>query len=127
MRMFTEVGSRVAAHSTGVGKAMLAQLPPEHGPRALLARTGLDGVTERTITDLDGVRRGAARRWPEQGYALDDEEQEAGVRCVAVAVPGTGPPAGGLDLGTLVADDRRRGRPRSARLERAAQARSPTR
>ena len=50
MRMFTEVGSRVAAHSTGVGKAMLAQMPPEQ-VEGLVARTGLPAVSERTITD----------------------------------------------------------------------------
>lgn len=89
MRMFTEVGSRVPAHSTGVGKAMLAQLAPE-AARSVLARTGLRASTDHTITDPDRLAdalRAAAR----QGYALDDEEQEDGVRCVAVAVPGSLP------------------------------------
>lgn len=90
MRMFTEVGSRVPAHSTGVGKAMLATLAPEVA-RALLARTDLVPLTERTITDPDRLAE-ALRAVSRQGYALDDEEQELGVRCVAVAVPGSRPP-----------------------------------
>ena len=90
MRMFTEVGSRVASHSTGVGKAMLAQLPPQE-VRALIARTGLDAATKHTITDVERLA-GALKQISAQGYALDEEEQELGVRCVAVAVPGAVPP-----------------------------------
>jgi IclR family transcriptional regulator, acetate operon repressor len=89
MRMFTEVGSRVAAHSTGVGKAMLAGLP-EAEVRALAARTGLAPVTEHTVTDVDALL-GRLDTVRSRGFALDEEEQELGVRCVAVAVPGEGP------------------------------------
>jgi IclR family acetate operon transcriptional repressor len=89
MRMFTEVGRRVQAHCTGVGKALLAQLSAESA-RALLGRTGLPAHTSHTITDLDALIRDLdlIRR---RGYALDDEEQELGVRCVAVPI--TGAPA----------------------------------
>jgi IclR family acetate operon transcriptional repressor len=92
MRMFTEVGARAAAHATGVGKAMLAelaQLAPD-AARDLLARTDLEPLTEHTITDPDELAE-ALRTAARQGYALDDEEQEVGVRCVAVAVPGSRP------------------------------------
>jgi IclR family acetate operon transcriptional repressor len=90
MRTFTEVGSRVPAHSTGVGKAMLAQLG-DHGLRALLHRTGMPSATEHTMTDPDQLAmelQDVAR----QGFALDEEEQELGVRCVAVPVIGAVPP-----------------------------------
>jgi Bacterial transcriptional regulator len=40
MRMFTEVGRRVALHSTGVGKALLAQRPDKE-VRSILKRTGM--------------------------------------------------------------------------------------
>ena len=67
MRMFTEVGRRVLPHSTGVGKALLAQLPDDE-VRALLARTGMPAATEKTITTPEGflaalaqVRRAATR------------------------------------------------------------------
>lgn len=90
MRMFTEVGSRVAAHSTGVGKAMLAQLPADV-TQALLHRTGMPPATEFTITD-PGDFVAALRTISRQGYAVDEQEQELGVRCVAVAVAGATPP-----------------------------------
>jgi IclR family acetate operon transcriptional repressor len=86
MRMFTEVGRRVPVHCTGVGKVLLAQLPPVEA-RALLARTGMPAQTPHTITDPDRLAR-ELERIRHQGYAVDDAEQELGVRCVAVAVPG---------------------------------------
>jgi IclR family acetate operon transcriptional repressor len=87
MRMFTEVGRRVHPHCTAVGKAVLS-VAPEDEVRTLLARTGLPRHTSSTITDveeflaqLDEVR--------ERGYALDEGEQEVGVRCLAVRLPGS--------------------------------------
>lgn len=91
MRMFTEVGRRLLPHGTGVGKAMLAHLPPED-VTALLARTGMPSYTEHTFTDEDALLRELAKI-AQQGYALDEAEQELGVRCVAVAVPGAPVPA----------------------------------
>ena len=86
MRMFTEVGRRVPVHCTGVGKALLAQLAPER-VSALLAGAGMAAQTPHTITDPDRLAR-ELDRIRHQGYAVDDAEQELGVRCVAVAVPG---------------------------------------
>ena len=85
MRMFTEVGRFVMPHSTGVGKAMLSTLSDDE-VRALLDRTGMPPRTEHTITDPEQMiaALGIVRR---AGYAIDDGEQELGVRCVAVAVP----------------------------------------
>ncbi|SFT81021.1 transcriptional regulator, IclR family [Actinopolyspora lacussalsi subsp. righensis] len=85
MRMFTEVGRRVDAHATAVGKAVMAHMPEENVIQ-VLNRTGMHPQTERTITSVDGMREELARI-RELGYALDDGEQEVGVRCYAVAVP----------------------------------------
>jgi len=85
MRVFTEVGRRVLPHCTAVGKAIMAGMPPEQ-VRDLLQRTGMPRYTEHTITDPDVFAE--QLRWSaENGYAIDDAEQELGVRCVAVAVP----------------------------------------
>ncbi|MFB9839780.1 IclR family transcriptional regulator [Actinoallomurus acaciae] len=87
MRMFTEVGRRVNPHCTGVGKALLAQLPDSVAGE-IIGRTGLPAHTPHTITDPAALLKelGLIRR---RGYALDDEEQEIGVRCVAVPLTGT--------------------------------------
>lgn len=84
MRIFTEVGRRVYLHSTGVGKALLAQLPDTQ-VRSIVARTGMPRQTPQTlidpddlITDLNIIRQ--------RGYAIDEAEQEIGVRCFAVPV-----------------------------------------
>jgi len=86
MRMFTEVGRHVPAHCTGVGKALLSQMADAQVIE-LLQRTGMAASTPRTITDpgallseLDEIRA--------QGWAVDDAEQETGVRCVAVPITG---------------------------------------
>jgi IclR family transcriptional regulator, acetate operon repressor len=87
MRMFTEVGRRVNPHCTGVGKALLAQLSDAVASE-IIGRTGLPAQTPHTITDRAALLEelGKIRR---RGYALDDEEQEIGVRCVAVPLTGT--------------------------------------
>jgi len=84
LRMFAEVGRHVPPHSTAVGKVLLAAMPREQAV-ALLRRIGLPRRTATTVTDLEVLTRelDAVRH---DGWAADEEEQEAGVRCVAVPV-----------------------------------------
>ncbi|HJF49253.1 MAG TPA: IclR family transcriptional regulator [Brachybacterium paraconglomeratum] len=86
MRMFTEVGRRAYPHATGVGKALLAQLPNSEVEK-IVRGTGMPQPTPKTAASLEELfaRLDVVR---EQGYAIDDEEQELGVRCYAMAVPG---------------------------------------
>lgn len=88
LRMFAEVGRHVPPHSTAVGKVLLAALPRERAV-ALLRRTGLPGRTPTTITDLDAFTA-ELDLVAAQGWAADEEEQESGVRCVAVPVGSPG-------------------------------------
>ncbi len=87
MRMFTEVGRRVMVHCTGVGKAILSQLPDADVAR-IAATAGMPARTPHTLTTVDALLT-EVRGVRDRGYAVDDEEQEVGVRCVAVPVPGT--------------------------------------
>ncbi len=86
MRMFTEVGRRVLPHSAGVGKALLSQLGEEEA-LATVRRTGMPAATDRTITDPDEFMA-ELERIRSNGFAIDDGEQEIGVRCVAVPLVG---------------------------------------
>jgi len=83
MRMFTEPGSRVPAHGTAVGKAMLAGMSDE----LVRQRIGgtLERLTNRTISDIDSLLAELARV-RKLGYAVDEGENEEGVCCVAVSV-----------------------------------------
>jgi IclR family acetate operon transcriptional repressor len=86
MRMFTEVGRVVMPHCTGVGKAILSMLGDDQVAN-LLDRTGMPRRTEHTLVTTDAMLAALART-REVGYALDDGEQELGVRCVAVPLTG---------------------------------------
>jgi IclR family transcriptional regulator, acetate operon repressor len=111
MRMFTEVGQRVDLHCTAVGKAVLATLPPAETDR-ILSRITMSPRTIHTITD-PSVIRAEIDRVRLQGFAVDDGEQEIGVRCFAVAIPDaptraalsiSGPQArvAGLDMDSII-------------------------
>ncbi|GAA2513204.1 MULTISPECIES: IclR family transcriptional regulator [Kocuria] len=85
MRMFTEVGRRAHMHDTGVGKAILAALP-EQQVLSIVTSMGMPtptvkshGTVESLLADLEVIR--------ERGYAVDDEEQEIGVRCFSMVLP----------------------------------------
>lgn len=90
MRTFTEVGRRAHTHATGVGKAILAQLPDEK-VRQIADRAGLPAVTEASITGIDELLADL-RTIRERGFSVDEQEQELGVRCFAAAVPGAPSP-----------------------------------
>lgn len=85
MRTFTEVGRQVDPHCTGVGKALMSGLSDDE-VRAVVDHTGMEARTTRTITTVDAlVAEMAVIR--SRGYAIDDGEQEVGVRCIAVPLP----------------------------------------
>jgi len=83
VRMFTQVGLAVPAHTSASGKAILAYQPPEVID-ALLTR-GLQRLTPRTITAPDELRKELARI-RRRGYAIDNEEHEEGVSCVSAPI-----------------------------------------
>jgi len=85
MRMFTEVGRRVHPHDSGVGKAILADLD-EEVVRSVVARAGMPTPTPNSIGDVASLLTELATIRA-RGYAIDDGEQEIGVRCIAVTVP----------------------------------------
>ncbi|HMQ34344.1 MAG TPA: IclR family transcriptional regulator [Chloroflexaceae bacterium] len=84
VRMFTEVGQRVPLYCTGGGKAILSGFAEEQ-LETYLERTALRPFTPKTITTPEGLREELAGARA-QGFALDDEERETGVCCVAAPI-----------------------------------------
>ena len=84
MRMLVRLGSRIPAHASGSGKAMLSALP-EDELAAVLRDSDLVQLTTKTITDPQKLRaQFAAIR--ARGYSYDDEENAMGLRCVAAPI-----------------------------------------
>jgi len=97
LRMAARVGTRDAMHSTSLGKAILSFLPPPEVSR-LLTRYDWKPLTRKTITTADAFERELAGI-RQRGYALDDEENEIGARCVGVPVRDRrGQPIGGISV-----------------------------
>ena len=83
LRMGSKVGTRVPAHSTAVGKTLLAFQPDEEIDR-IIAR-GLPASTPNTIVDAKALRRELAAVRA-RNYAVDDEESEIGLRSIAAPI-----------------------------------------
>lgn len=97
IRAFFRPGTRSPCHASGIGKAILAFSTAERC-EALLGRGKLESFTTKTLTtrealdaDLQQVRL--------RGYALDDEERNIGMRCIAAPVFNElGEPFGGVSI-----------------------------
>jgi len=84
VRLASSVGRRICMHCSAVGKVILAFLPEEEVAN-VIQQHGMSRLTKNTITtpaslyaELEEIRA--------RGYAIDNEENEEGVRCVAAPV-----------------------------------------
>jgi len=84
LRMASRVGLRNPAHSCAVGKVLLSHLPEEELDR-IIKEKGLIKRTENTIIDPAQLKE-HLKIVRSQGYAIDDEENERGIRCVATPI-----------------------------------------
>lgn len=95
VRLVSRIGSRVAMHSTSMGKAVLAVLDERRRAEILAgplpARTGRTLTGAALLAELDLVRN--------RGFAIDDEENEEGVRCFGLPImSATGQPVGAFSV-----------------------------
>jgi len=83
LRLASHIGARSPMHCTALGKAILAQLPPDQ-----LAESIQQGLPERTGNTLTSPETLLAEleRVRTQGYAIDDQENEVGVRCIGAPI-----------------------------------------
>lgn len=107
VRFDTYVGKRSDAHLTAVGKALLATLP-ESAIAAGVAHRGFRRGTGRGAQTAQQLRDELAATRA-RGYALEDQEEVDGVRCVAAPVGGGDAPApasiGCIGLVTEIGDE----------------------
>lgn len=84
LKMASRVGSRNLAHSCAVGKVLLSYLTENELDR-VIAEKGLPGRTANTITEPLELKE-HLKVVKSQGYAIDEEENEKGIRCVAAPI-----------------------------------------
>lgn len=84
LRMHSKVGKRAPMHCTSVGKAILANLPLET-VLTIIEQKGMPVHTVHTITDKDDLLH-ELQMVREKGYALDLEENENGITCIAAPI-----------------------------------------
>lgn len=84
VRFNLHMGQRECPHSSGLGKAIMAELDDDEAER-ILRHNGMPEHTENTITELPVLLNelAAVRK---RGYAIDEEEDAPGVFCVAAAI-----------------------------------------
>lgn len=83
-RVATWIGKRLDLHCTSLGKCLIAWLPPDEVER-LMSEHGMLRHNENTISSLPKLLRELGRT-RDQGYAVDDEEEELGMRCIGAPV-----------------------------------------
>ncbi|MCH6267332.1 MULTISPECIES: IclR family transcriptional regulator [Neobacillus] len=84
LTMYSHIGKRAPVHCTGVGKAILAYLSDQEVDR-LLSIQNLQPFTEFTMTDKQAIKN-HLQSVRECGYAVDDEEIELGLKCIAAPI-----------------------------------------
>src|ERR1700685_1734380 len=84
IRMDTWVGRRMRVHATSVGKALVAHITQDQLEQ-ILRRSGMEKRTPKTITTLPRLLK-ELEKVRTQGYAVDDEENNLGARCMGAPV-----------------------------------------
>ncbi len=86
VRLASDIGRRMPAVVTALGKAMLTSLPREEMDLRLATIGELPVFTPRSHRSMDALRRDLDST-RERGYAVDDEQNTEGVTCIGVALP----------------------------------------
>jgi IclR family KDG regulon transcriptional repressor len=85
LRLTPQIGRRHSAHATALGKVLLANLPANMFEMYFSSTNQLPRLTDNTITDPVMLRQELALT-RQRGYALDNEESETGICCIAMPV-----------------------------------------
>ncbi len=102
MSVSLSAGSRLPAYCTSLGRVLLAEFPVAEREQ-YLARVSLDAMTANTITNPDTLRE-RLEQVRRDGYAINNEELELGLRSIAVPVRGaSGRVVAALNVGAQAA------------------------
>lgn len=85
IRMASKVGSRIPLYCSGVGKAILADMKKEQ-VHEIWQASSIQSLTPKTITSYDRLLS-TLEQIRRDGFSMDNEENELGVRCVAASIP----------------------------------------
>jgi DNA-binding IclR family transcriptional regulator len=84
LRIYSRIGASVPLHCTAVGKVLLAYLPPDEQQR-ILPQLELKRLTENSVGNMQELKT-ELLRVRRNGHALDLEEHELHIRCVAAPI-----------------------------------------
>jgi IclR family KDG regulon transcriptional repressor len=84
LRIFSRIGNQAPCYCTGLGKALLAWLPEDELGR-IVKEKKMVKFTENTITGIKELKK-ELQIIREQGFSVDNQEHELGIRCVAAPI-----------------------------------------
>ena len=84
IRMYSQIGKRAYLHSTGMGRAILSAMTNKEVLK-IVKEKGMPAITEKTCVKEEELLK-QLEQVRQRGYAIDDEENEIGMRCVAAPI-----------------------------------------
>jgi DNA-binding IclR family transcriptional regulator len=84
VRMVSKVGKSIPLYCSAVGKALLAEMD-DNAVKKMWDNSEIEKLTNHTIVDFTAFKKHLSTIY-NNGFSLDDEENELGVRCIAVCL-----------------------------------------
>lgn len=101
MTMYTTIGMSKPMYCTAMGKAMLSQMKDDE-VQEIWNASNIEKYTDNTIVDFDQLK-GILVKVKEEGYALDDQEVEIGIKCLGTVLKDyTGKVCGAISISSSI-------------------------
>ncbi|OBR92344.1 transcriptional regulator KdgR [Clostridium ragsdalei P11] len=84
IRMYSSIGKRIPMYCTSVGKAMMSQMT-EKEVDMIWQQSNIKKLTDKTITDIGDMKKNL-KEIRRKGYAIDEQENEIGIRCIGTVI-----------------------------------------
>ena len=84
IRMYSRIGKRSPVYCTAVGKSMLSHMT-DNEVELIWNNSHIEKLTENTVIDYEKFKENLSiiRK---QGYAIDEQENEIGIRCIGTSI-----------------------------------------